>query len=121
MYESGQVGKNYESMIPSYKHPIILLKRSSKKITLDIEVSTFYQYKGIENKTGTSGEKGTGLGLLICKEIIEAHSGKISVESVPGIKTCFKIEISNNERIGFVYENEIPNEFLNTWLHLTLI
>jgi signal transduction histidine kinase len=30
------------------------------------------------------GKKGTGLGLFICREIIEKHGGKISAESIPG-------------------------------------
>jgi len=44
---------------------------------------------------------GTGLGLYICKQIIEAHRGKIWAESTPGQGTTFFIELpinSSNEQ-----------------------
>ncbi|MEO1618336.1 MAG: ATP-binding protein [Planctomycetota bacterium] len=40
-----------------------------------------------------SGKGGTGLGLAACKEIIDAHHGKIRVESSVGVGTAFTIRL----------------------------
>ncbi|PIE33864.1 hypothetical protein CSA56_10160 [candidate division KSB3 bacterium] len=41
----------------------------------------------------TKGEQGTGLGLDICKRIIEGHNGHISCQSKVGVGTTFTIEL----------------------------
>jgi signal transduction histidine kinase len=42
----------------------------------------------------TKGEKSTGLGLLIAKQVIDAHGGMIQVESEPGRGTTFIITLA---------------------------
>lgn len=48
--------------------------------------------KGI-SIAGTAGEKGSGLGLLLCKEFVEKHGGQIWVESKPGEGSSFTFSL----------------------------
>jgi signal transduction histidine kinase len=54
----------------------------------------------IISKRGTSGEKGTGLGLLLVKEMVEKNKGEIFVESKPGegTKFTFTVPLAKEER-----------------------
>lgn len=47
------------------------------------------------NKTGPdeTGKGGTGLGLSACRDIIQAHQGRIRVESTVGLGTCFTLRL----------------------------
>ncbi|MBD81549.1 MAG: hypothetical protein CL840_21705 [Crocinitomicaceae bacterium] len=49
------------------------------------------------NQTGTNNEKGTGLGLILCKEFIDLHSGKISVESNHGEGSTFVVSLPEKQ------------------------
>ena len=44
---------------------------------------------------GTSGEKGTGLGLIVTKEFIEKNGGILSVTSTVGLGTTFSIKFTS--------------------------
>ncbi len=52
----------------------------------------------ISSVPGTEGEKGTGLGLNICKEFVGQHNGQIYAESEPGKGTTIHIEIPMPEQ-----------------------
>ena len=55
--------------------------------------------RGIAAFGTTRKEKGgTGLGLFICKQIIQAHQGEISVKTAPGKGTTFLVELPANNR-----------------------
>ena len=83
----------------------ITLKASSKdKLTL-IEVrdsgvgmspyilkSLFLLDQKIKQK-GTENEPGTGLGLLLCKELLHKNNGSIYVESIEGEGSVFYLEL----------------------------
>lgn len=47
----------------------------------------------VQSRTGTKGEKGTGLGLTIVKQILDMQDGEISVESSEGEGSTFEIRL----------------------------
>jgi two-component system CheB/CheR fusion protein len=48
-------------------------------------------------RKGTEGELSTGLGLLLCKDFIEKHGGKLCIESHEGMGSTFHFTIPNGE------------------------
>jgi two-component system NtrC family sensor kinase len=48
----------------------------------------------------TKGSHGTGLGLAVSWGIVEAHGGRIEVQSEPGQGTCFTLRIPSSAASG---------------------
>jgi PAS domain S-box-containing protein len=46
-----------------------------------------------KSEAGTQKEQGTGLGLILCKEFVEKHGGRIWVDSKPEVGTVFGFNI----------------------------
>ncbi len=51
----------------------------------------------IKSSQGTENEKGTGLGLKLCQELVKINMGTISVESKEGEGTCFMITLPEEQ------------------------
>ncbi len=79
------------------------LEQTDKEIIFKVEdsgvgiskenVARLFQIDKTFSKYGTADEKGTGLGLILCKEFVDKHNGKISVESTPGKGSTFIVSL----------------------------
>ncbi len=58
------------------------------------KLKTLFELGKNESTLGTSQEQGTGLGLVLVKELVELNGGKLSVESKLGQGTTFSIKCS---------------------------
>jgi signal transduction histidine kinase len=71
---------------------IIVVADNGKGIRPD-DLNKLFDISQVFTTQGTEGETGSGLGLLLCREFVEKHGGKIWVESEPGRGSTFKFTL----------------------------
>lgn len=58
--------------------------------------ANIFNINAVRSQRGTRGEKGTGLGIGLCKEFVDKHNGFMEIESEPGVGTIFRIKLPKN-------------------------
>ena len=59
-------------------------------------IDNLFRIESKYSTLGTNKEKGTGLGLILCKELIDKHKGSLEVESEEGHGSVFKFSLPLN-------------------------
>jgi PAS domain S-box-containing protein len=57
------------------------------------QIDNLFSFEQSTNRTGTEGEPSSGLGLILCKDFVEKHHGKLWVESEAGVGSTFSFSI----------------------------
>ena len=71
---------------------VITVRDYGKGISVDQQKQIFEPFYRTPDAQ-TSSKRGMGLGLAICKDIVERHSGGIWCDSTPGEGTIFTVEL----------------------------
>ena len=74
---------------------VICVEDNGKGMT-EQELGKLFTFQTHFSKRGTQGESGTGIGLMLCKELVELNGGKVWVESKPnkGSKFYFSLPLN---------------------------
>jgi PAS domain S-box-containing protein len=108
----GSIIRNLASNAIKFTHKggeIILRAKSVSNDTVEISISDsgigmkkdllekLFKLNPNSSRIGTDGEPSTGLGLIICKDFIEKHGGRIWAESEEGKGSTFFFTFPSNE------------------------
>jgi signal transduction histidine kinase len=74
---------------------IISVEDTGKGMTEE-EMGRLFSAKTHFSSRGTSGENGLGIGLMLCKELIELNGGKLWIQSLPGTGSTFYFSLPLN-------------------------
>jgi len=91
--EGGTISIDLQDMGEKYKISIIDSGIGMEKEDID-RILSVEEY---HSTAGTSGEAGTGLGLIIVSDFVKRHGGVLSIDSVPGKGSTFSFTLPKNK------------------------
>ena len=80
--------ENYEKGLDHYFKSLVFFEEMG-----DEDKNKLFKIDENFKMTGTAKEKGSGLGLILCKEFVEMHESEIQVESKPNQGTTVKFTL----------------------------
>ena len=92
--EGGEVIVSYST---DSEYDIVSISDTGIGMTQDKIEELFSDTDVITSTKGTSKEVGTGLGMILCKEFVAMHGGKLELESVLNEGTTFHIKLPLGE------------------------
>ncbi|MGW8256066.1 MAG: sensor histidine kinase [Thermoguttaceae bacterium] len=86
----------------------LVVRDNGRGIPAEVLPKIFDSYFSTKKGPDASGKGGTGLGLSMCRDIIEAHHGRIRVDSAPGRGTAFTIKLPTAAKAKQEKRSPIP-------------
>ena len=83
--------QNVESAITGYTVSV-----SDTGVGMSAEqIDKLFRLDSARSRKGTAGEQGSGLGLIVCRELLEKHGSDLHVESEEGKGSTFRFQLKN--------------------------
>jgi signal transduction histidine kinase len=94
-------GGNIEVSAQPYETSIEVAVSDTGRGIPQEDISKLFRIDVQHTNVGTAGETGTGLGLILCQELVERNKGKIWVESEVGNGTTFRFILPRSVKTQF--------------------
>jgi len=90
----GRINISAEQIKSRTNEGLVSVTVSDNGVGIEAEIlDILFTEKKLVSQPGTEKEQGTGLGLLLTREMIEKHGGSISVKSTPGKGSVFTFQL----------------------------
>ena len=98
-------GSTTAVFVPPGLKSVIAVRDNGLGISEDV-IPNLFRHDIKTSTVGTAGERGTGLGLPYCADIMKAHGGSISVKSEPDKGSVFMAEFPHKLPLIMLVEDE---------------